>query len=558
MRVQSSSTWAPTRKLQHIDHDLGAAIGASTDNAELARAWKDAGERYKDDEPLEHCRRQLRWQQQAGREKSHQADRDAAPPGSFSGWNPSNWKDANGKPCKAPEKRKRKESPEFKYPPGYAREDVDDEESAELFSRPGEPNIKREHSASNSSAEVDALYDEPDPPVSLHGGQGFKRSKTDAGGLFTARPPLSAHSTTPLRECSAAVARAAGAISKHRDSKTEDRVIIYVGNPHTQFAAKRSHLDISPLLNSLIASHPDNGWYVMSPLLSQLHADDFYPVGEYLTRGEYDPNILNDGTDFVRLEGALKRDELGNQAVRCAVIYSTAQVLELPGLQDLAFRKLKALENMETHQAIALLTVVEMIFDKANEDLRQYLVQYMADHYWDLNLAETAKMAEIMRGNKELVEGVFGLLSGRPKVEAKIEGDANVKEEAKVVKKEKEDINIFGEGKAPDNADVPEQEGITSSILGDDLELEAAKGKEAEIKTSEQGTFKDDVAAQKDDTTKDDTALERTTPTEEEMIRMALRESDREATEEGLTKLMQEQSQFFEAYYPGARASMES
>lgn len=255
----------------------------------------------------------------------------------------------------------------------------------------------------------------------------------------------------------------------------------------------------------------------MSPMLSALDPSDFLPIGQYLTRREYDPNILDDGTEFVRLEKELMGNEGGAEVVRCGDIYITAQMLELPGLQDLAFRKLKALEKSEPHQAFAILTVVETIFDKANEDFKKYLVQYMADHYWDLVLAETIKVAEVMNENEELAQGVFGLLGGRAEVEVEGEGEG--------------EMGIYGEAK----------------------EQEAGKRKEQKTTTSSQDTPKDHSATKEDDTTK-----EGLVQTKEEMIKMAWRESDREATEEDLTKLMQEQPQFCEAYSPGARSSTQT
>lgn len=265
-------------------------------------------------------------------------------------------------------------------------------------------------------------------------------------------------------------------------------------------------------------------------MLSALDPSDFLPIGQYLTRREYDPNILDDGTEFVRLEKELMGNERGAEVVRCGDMYITAQMLELPGLQDLAFRKLKALEKSEPHPAFAILTVVETIFDKANEDFKKYLVQYMADHYWDLVLAETIKVAEVMNENEELAQGVFGLLSGRAEVEVEVEGEGEVREEKKAIEKEGE-MGISGEAK----------------------EQEAGKRKEQKTTTSSQDTPKDHSATKEDDTTK-----EGLVQTKEEMIKMAWRESDREATEEDRTKLMQEQPQFCEAYSPGARSSTQT
>lgn len=497
-----------------------------------------------------------------------------------------------------PGKRKRT-GMAFKYPPGYTKEEVDEEESDNLFLRPGaEPKIKNEFSDSSSSAEIDALYDDPDPPIPVRGGQQSKRSKADTTGRFSTRPNTpGGNSGISMAGSPSAAARKARAASKFPAKKnteyvptcssriqappaltnlSPDRVIIYVGNPHTQYGAKRSSLDISPLLKSLIAYHPDNGWYVMSPVLSQLDPADFLPIGQYLTRREYDPNILDDGTDFVRLEGDLSDPERGVEVVRCGIIYNTAQMLELPGLQDLAFRKLKALERQEAHQAFAILTIVEMVFERADEDLRLYLVQYMAEHYWDLVLAETTKIAEVMKDNEELAQGVYGLLSGRADVDAKVEEGVKVEKEDKKVKKEKEEMNIFRDDSDLELGSAREKTATVPSALGDDFEVvggaesnpeahaglsifgdglgnSSGEGKEQDTSASSQGIVKDDGATNKNDPSK-----EGLDEAEQEMIKIALRESDLEATKEDLTKLMQRQSSCFGAYSPGVRASMET
>lgn len=91
---------------------------------------------------------------------------------------------------------KRKGTPEFKYPPGYRNEALDDEEPEDLFlpqGNPTGPKIKRESINSFSSEEMDDLYDDADPPYPTFS-QSSKRSKVDSSGRFSMRPftPLAA------------------------------------------------------------------------------------------------------------------------------------------------------------------------------------------------------------------------------------------------------------------------------------------------------------------------------------------------------------------------------
>ena len=208
-------------------------------------------------------------------------------------------------------------------------------------------------------------------------------------------------------------------------SSSPNVVSIYVGNPHKIFKVQRNGLDASPLLSGLLRYRPEDGGYIMSPMLSLLKADEFKPIGEYIERREYDPNIVNDGTVHVRLEGGLDPEMLGDQIVRCGTIYELAKKLEMPGLQDLAFRKLKALEPH--FKPLQILTVLEVLFDIGSKAIRQYLTRFVANHYYMLVLEETEKIVEIMWTKEDLAKGVFEILSGRDN-EIKKE---NMKEEEK-------------------------------------------------------------------------------------------------------------------------------
>ena len=192
---------------------------------------------------------------------------------------------------------------------------------------------------------------------------------------------------------------------------------------------RRNGLDASPLLSKMVCYDPDNGSYIMSPALSKLDKVNFMPVGQYLERGEYDPNILDEGTEWVRLEMNVSGQDASEEVMRCAIIYDIARTLELPGLQDLAFRKLKALAKNEPHQPFAILCVVDHVFRDAKPDMRQYLVDYLAEHLWNLVRQENKKVAEVMEADEDLSKRVFGLLAGPPEGEVKDESEGKVKVE---------------------------------------------------------------------------------------------------------------------------------
>ena len=173
--------WASLKEIEPIDLDMGRAIRSSTSNSLLAKAWSEYITQYKGDQigewkELDHWKARL-----------HAQRLDRAPCGVKKEKLPVG---------KKHQMFKRKGTPVFRYPPGYCNEELDDEESDDLFlpkDNNSQPKIKREPMSSFSSDEVDALYDDADPPYRTSS-QSSKRSKLDISGRFSARPspPLGA------------------------------------------------------------------------------------------------------------------------------------------------------------------------------------------------------------------------------------------------------------------------------------------------------------------------------------------------------------------------------
>ena len=168
----------------------------------------------------------------------------------------------------------------------------------------------------------------------------------------------------------------------------------------------------------------------MHPTLSELDRDKFLPVGQYLMRGEYDPNIVDEGTEWVRLETTRGvQEDVSGEAIRSGIIYETARMLEMPGLQDLAFRKLKALGQNGPYEPFEILEVVDHVFKNAQPDMQKYLVEYLAAHFWILVVVENRKLCSVMENDEVLAKMVFGLLAGHPEADLKNEAEENMKVE---------------------------------------------------------------------------------------------------------------------------------
>ena len=155
---------------------MGRVIQDSTTNSLLAKAWSEYTSQYKGDKIFE-WKGLDHWKARLQTQRLH-----ATGLGRF--------KKERLPARKLHETLKRKGIPKAKYPPGYRDEEMDDEEQEDLFlprATFAEPKIKRESINSMSSEEMDALYDDGDPPYPLSS-QSSKRSKLDLSGRFSTSP----------------------------------------------------------------------------------------------------------------------------------------------------------------------------------------------------------------------------------------------------------------------------------------------------------------------------------------------------------------------------------
>ena len=167
--------WASLKEIEPMDLDIGRAIRCSTSNRLLVKAWSEFIAQYKGEQMGE-------WKElDYWKARLHAQRQERAPCGVKKEKLPVG---------KKHQMFKRKGTPTFKYPPGYCNEELDDEEPDDLFlpkDNIAQPHIKKEPMNSLSPDEVDALYDDTDPPYRTLS-QSSKRSKLDVSGRFSTRP----------------------------------------------------------------------------------------------------------------------------------------------------------------------------------------------------------------------------------------------------------------------------------------------------------------------------------------------------------------------------------
>lgn len=156
---------------------MGEAIRESTDNPLLAKACCEAIQ-Y-----LESKKGTKYWKDRLSAKERARLRAAENPGGLYEG--------------KQSESRKRKGTPRFKFPPGYAREEADDDEGGDIFLSLAEdkngPKIKNEFSDSTPLTGIEPLHEEPDRLYPRRA-ESSKRNKLDLAGRF------SLHSQEPVRE----------------------------------------------------------------------------------------------------------------------------------------------------------------------------------------------------------------------------------------------------------------------------------------------------------------------------------------------------------------------
>ena len=159
----------------------------------------------------------------------------------------------------------------------------------------------------------------------------------------------------------------------------------------------RDNIRQSTVLEMLLSHDPDEGWFIVSPLLLTLPVGPFVAVAEFLDAGEYSPYLLQNYRIDIGLQDITTPCAKATQILSSAMVYHAAGKLQLRPLQDLALRKLRVLSP---YPAAELLTVVDLIFMNVGAqndvDIRQHLIKHLAENYENLQKHEPRRFRDLM------------------------------------------------------------------------------------------------------------------------------------------------------------------
>ena len=168
----------------------------------------------------------------------------------------------------------------------------------------------------------------------------------------------------------------------------------------------------------------------MSPVLADLLPAHFESVAQYLDHGEYKPNLLDEDSDYARLEKVEIADQSFEAIIQCGQLYTMSGRLELSGLQNLVIHKFKALRLYSADDFLLITKLFYCFGQPSDKNLHDFIVSYAAEHFYELWGAASKTFMDLLVFHAELARDVFGELGGLPKEEhAEVEAVAVAEDE---------------------------------------------------------------------------------------------------------------------------------
>ena len=207
----------------------------------------------------------------------------------------------------------------------------------------------------------------------------------------------------------------------------------------------------------------------MSPLLSNIEPNDFVAVVEYLDHDEYKPNLLDEGTDYARLERVDTPQQRSAAVMQCMILHGIGDRLMLPYLSDLAIRKFKALAPYIPDDFLIMARTLYHSGPPTDETLHEFFVGYIADNFYELWQTDPEIFRLMLQEQKELAIDVFARKGKRTILDEPAE--AKKKNEKKNEKVEEGKLKEKRKGKDEEKAkegEKDEEEGKDDGKEGED------------------------------------------------------------------------------------------
>ena len=196
-----------------------------------------------------------------------------------------------------------------------------------------------------------------------------------------------------------------------------DHCTVFVGTEYTPFTTSRVAIGKCDFLSSHETYTEELGSHINLYDLTDIQADRFRPIGEYLKRIDFEP-LFAKAIVTDRFENTIfLPDQAATAAQQIALTYHTAAKIRFENVQKICLRKLRLLD-MLTPNALLLIAAIVHKADKNSFEVeamvREWLAEQMAKQFWKTVQSEYMTLSRVMREDVQLSKRVFEKLAENP------------------------------------------------------------------------------------------------------------------------------------------------
>ncbi|KAF1348111.1 hypothetical protein BDV97DRAFT_400291 [Delphinella strobiligena] len=210
----------------------------------------------------------------------------------------------------------------------------------------------------------------------------------------------------------------------HADRQQKVNIYINDGSHETTFQANLVMINANPHLSAHLVTPANDDPYVRSSALANMTEQEFAPIAEYLTNGDYTP-LLMPGI-HPRLQGVNSERQHEDAALAAGALWNRAKDLEMEGLLTLIRRKINHQWPLAND---VLLMFTRLIFFETHSEyeaetsMRMMLMEGIRERFYSCMERDGLLLSRVMQGNEEIARFV-----GQSLVDGSVEGAEDGKE----------------------------------------------------------------------------------------------------------------------------------
>ena len=184
----------------------------------------------------------------------------------------------------------------------------------------------------------------------------------------------------------------------------DDTCTIFVGADQTPFMVSKEGVGACDFLANRVSFTEELKTHIELDEHSDITAKEFFPLADYLDKGDFEPRLINKGNLLLRLDGVFLPKERDSAAIAVSKVFLNAAKLWYETLQQLCVDKLKALYPLSLDALLTVLMIVSRADthgSEAGEELKDWLTDHIAEFFWSLVEGKGPTFKRLMYENPE-------------------------------------------------------------------------------------------------------------------------------------------------------------